>query len=83
MCGDKGKDQAKSRAKSNVTKIFEKAQELFKSKLEFTPEGAEYLTGGEDASTEESGTDFGTEGDWGKEDEGKNKLKDSLDGDFL
>lgn len=83
MCGDKGKDQAKSKAKSNVTKIFEKAQELFKSKLEFTPEGAEHLTGGEDASTEESGTDFGTEGDWSKEDEGKNKLEDSLDGDFL
>ncbi len=83
MCGDKGNDQAKSKAKSNVTKIFEKAQELFKSKLEFTPEGAEHLTGGEDASTEESGTDFGTEGDWSKEDEGKNKLEDSLDGDFL
>lgn len=83
MCGDKGNDAAKSKAKSNVTKIFEKAQELFKSKLEFTPEGAEHLTGGEDASTEESGTDFGTEGDWSKEDEGKNKLKDSLNGDFL
>ena len=66
-----------------MTKIFQKAQELFKSKLEFTPEGAEYLTGGENGAIEESGTDFGTEGDWSKEDEGKKQLEDSLDGDFL
>ena len=83
MCGNKGNDAAKSKAKSNVTKIFQKAQELFKSKLEFTPEGAEYLTGGENGAIEESGTDFGTEGDWSKEDEGKKQLEDSLDGDFL
>lgn len=83
MCKEKGDDSKKKTAKSNVTKIFEKAQDLFKSKMELTPEGAEYLTGGENAATEESGTDFGTEGDWSREDEGKNQLEDSLDGDFL
>lgn len=83
MYSKTGNENAKKTAKSNVTKIFEKAQDLFKSKMELTPEGAEYLTGGENAATEESGTDFGTEGDWGKEDEGKDKLEESLDGDFL
>lgn len=83
MCSEKGDDAKKKTAKSNATKIFAKAQELFKNKLDLTPEGADCLTGGENAATEESGTDFGTEGDWSKEDEGKKQLEDSLDGDFL
>lgn len=83
MCGGTGNEKNKKTAKSNATKIFKKAQELFKSKLKFTPEGAESLAGGENAATVESGTDFGTEGDWSKEDEGKKQLEDSLDDDFL
>lgn len=83
MCKEKGEDGKKKTAKSNVTKIFKKAQDLFNTKLDLSTEGAEFLTGGENAATAESGTDFGTEGDWSREDEGKKQLENSLDGDFL
>ena len=64
------------------TKIFKKAQNLF-SKLPFDPEGAKYLVNAKSDGVLASGTDFGTEGDWGDEDTGKNELKKSLDDDFL
>lgn len=83
MCKEKGDETKKKNAKSNVTKIFEKAQKLFNDNLTMTVEGADRLAGGENASTEESGTDFGSAGNWSEEDEGKKELEKSLDGDFL
>lgn len=79
----KGDKQGKKNAKAAITSVFEKAQELFKEGLGFDPEGAHYLSSGTDGSEDGTGTDFGTAGDWSKEDEGKEELEDSLDNDFL
>lgn len=78
--GKNGADRKK--LKKSVTKIFKKAQNLF-SKLPFDPEGAKYLVNAKSDGVLTSGTDFGSEGDWGDEDKGKNELKKSLDNDFL
>ena len=78
--GDNGAD--KSTLKSAVTKIFAKSQDIFGG-LIFEPEGAKYLSGGENTSNPATGTDFGTEGQWEREDEGKEYLQESLDDDFL
>lgn len=79
----KGDEQGKKNAKTAITSVFDKAQELFKEGLGFDPEGAHYLPAGTDDSEANTGTDFGTAGDWSKEDEGKEELEDSLDNDFL
>lgn len=79
----KGDKQGKKNAKAAITSVFEKAQELFKEGLGFDPEGAHSLSTGVDGSDSSTGTDFGTAGDWSKEDEGKKELEDSLDNDFL
>ena len=78
--GKNGADRKK--LKKSVTKIFKKAQNLF-SKLPFDPEGAKYLVNAKSDGVLTSGTDFGSEGDWGDKDKGKNELKKSLDNDFL
>lgn len=65
-----------------VSKIFGKAQDLFGG-LIFEPEGAKHLKGAKDGSTPSSGTNFGTDGKWSDENEGKKKLKGALDDDFL
>lgn len=83
MCETKANKDKKNNAKKNITKVFAEAQKLFSNGLTFTPEGAEYLTGGSDASDESTGTDFGTAGDWSQEDKGKEELEKSLDNDFL
>ena len=79
----RGDQDGKDNAKSAITSVFAKAQELFQEGLAFDPEGAHRLTGGVDDSDASTGTDFGTEGDWSQEDEGKEQLEDSLDNDFL
>lgn len=78
--GDNG--AKKSLLKEATTKIFAAAQDMFGG-LTFEPEGAKYLSGGEDTSDPATGTDFGTEGTWENEDEGKDHLEESLDDDFL
>lgn len=78
--GDNG--AKKSTLKEATTKIFAQAQDMFGG-LVFEPEGAKYLSGGSDTSNPATGTDFGTEGEWDDEDEGKEYLEDSLDDDFL
>lgn len=83
MCKTEVDRDKKKNAKKNITKVFEEAQKLFSNGLTFTPEGAEYLTGGMDDSDESTGTDFGTAGDWSQEDKGKEELEKSLDNDFL
>jgi hypothetical protein len=71
-------ESEKTSAKNNITKIFDKAQDLFKG-FACDPEGAKfYLT-----SSGDSGGGFGSEGDWGNEDEGKNKTKETLDSDIV
>lgn len=77
-----GNGADKDTLKKSVTKIFSKAQDMFK-KLVFAPEGAMYLTGGEDTSDSSTGTDFGSAGDWSNEDEGKDQTKKALGDDFL
>lgn len=72
----------KRRLKKAVTQIFKKAQNVF-GELPFEPEGAKYLANAKSDGVSASGTDFGTSGDWGNEDKGKNDLKKSLDDDFL
>lgn len=79
----KGDEEGKKNAKAAITSVFEKAQDLFKEGLGFDPEGAHSLSAGTDESNPSTGTDFGTAGDWSKEDEGKEELEDSLDNDFL
>lgn len=83
MCINRGSKEKKDAAKSNVTQIFKKAQELFKNSLTWTVEGAEKLQNAEDHSDSNTGSGFGSEGDWSKENEGKKQLEKSLDGDFL
>ena len=78
--GDNG--AKKSLLKEATTKIFAKAQSIFGG-LTYEPEGAKYLAGGENTSDPATGTDFGTEGAWDKEDEGKEQLEESMDDDFL
>ena len=79
----RGDQDGKDNAKSAITSVFAKAQELFQEGLGFDPEGAHSLSSGVDDSDASTGTDFGTEGDWSEEDEGKEQLEDSLDNDFL
>lgn len=79
---ERGAGANKKKLMKAVTKIFSKAQDLFGG-LIFIPEGAKYLTGGENTSDPSTGTNFGTDGDWSRENEGKNKLKGALDDDFL
>ncbi len=83
LCANDMDSAKKQAAKKNVTKIFEKAQNLFKSQLDMSPEGAKYLANAEDGSSAETGTDFGSEGDWSHQDEGKKQLEESMDSDFL
>lgn len=78
-----GDQKAKDNATAAITSVFAKAQELFTEGLSFDPEGAHSLALGEDESDASTGTDFGTAGDWSKEDEGKEELEESLDDDFL
>ena len=78
--GDNGAKE--SLLKEATTKIFAQAQEMFGG-LIFEPAGAKYLSGGEDTSDPATGTDFGTEGEWDNQDEGKEHLEESLDDDFL
>jgi len=82
----KGDDEGKKRVKKSVTKIFRIAKEKFGSLFDgFNPEGAYILAGAVNDSNPSTGSDFGTNDDydWGKEDEGKNELKESMDSDFL
>lgn len=82
----KGDDKGKSNVKNSVTKIFRIAKEKFGSLFDgFNPEGAYHLSGAVNDSNPSTGSDFGTNDnyDWGKEDEGKNELKESMDSDFL
>ena len=79
----RGDQDAKDNATAAITSVFAKAQELFTRGLSFDPEGAYSLALGKDESDPSTGTDFGTAGDWSKEDEGKEELEDSLDSDFL
>lgn len=67
---------------ASVTKIFAKAQKLFKD-LFFEPEGAKYFSQAENSTDSGTGTDFGSSGDWSKEDEGEASVKKALDDDFL
>lgn len=77
-----GNGADKDTLKKSVTKIFSKAQDMFKG-LFFEPEGAKYLSGGENTSDSSTGTDFGSAGDWSNEDEGKDQTKKALGDDFL
>jgi len=82
----KGDDAGKNRVKKSITKIFRIAKEKFGSLFDgFNPEGAYKLAGAVNDSNPSTGSDFGTNDDydWGKEDEGKNELKESMDSDFL
>ena len=82
----KGDDKGKSNVKNSVTKIFGAAKEKFASLFDgFNPDGAKKLLGAVNDSNPNTGSDFGTNDkyDWGKEDEGKNELKESMDSDFL
>lgn len=76
----------KDKLEKAVSSIFKKAQSVFKELAKgasFTPEGAEYLSGGTNDSGSTTGSKFGTGNDWKNKDEGKKEMEDSLDGDFL
>lgn len=79
-----GKGAKKKNLEKAITGVFKKAQSMFKKLFEdFQPAGANYLSGGTDGSSEDSGCQFGTGDDWKDKDEGKREMEDSLDGDFL
>lgn len=80
---EKGKGAEKSKLEKAISMVFKKAQSTFKGLLDFKPEGAKYLSGGTDESSEASGSKFGTGDDWKNKDQGKDEMEDSLDGDFL
>lgn len=79
-----GKGAEKSKLEKAISSVFKKAQKMFKDLFEdFQPAGADYLSGVEDASSEDTGCEFGTGDDWNDKDEGKEEMEESLDGDFL
>lgn len=79
-----GKGAKKGKLEKAVTTVFKKAQSTFKKLFDsFQPEGADELIGAVDISGVESGSKFGTGGDWSNKDEGKKEMEDCLDGDFL
>lgn len=79
-----GKGAKKKNLEKAISGVFKKAQSMFKKLFEdFEPAGAEYLSGGTDGSSADSGCKFGTGNDWNNKDEGKREMENSLDGDFL
>jgi len=79
---EKGKKADSDKLTNSVTKIFKRAQQLFKD-MKFEPEGALYLSNGTNTSTGGTGTDFGSKEDWSKKDKGKEELQGALDDDFM
>ena len=81
---DEGKGAKKKTLNKAISKVFKKAQSMFKDLFKgFDPEGAHGLVGGVDESGGGTGSKFGTEENWKDKDDGKKEMEDSLDGDFL
>lgn len=79
---ENGKKADSDKLNNSVTKIFKRAQQLFKD-MKFEPEGAEYLYNGANTASAGTGTDFGSKEDWSKKDKGKKELQGALDDDFM
>ncbi len=79
-----GNDDAKDSVKSSITSVLDVVQDAFTGGLSFDPEGAWSYSGppllGDGGH---SGTNFGSEGDWGEEDAATNAMKNALNGDLL
>lgn len=85
MFGSETTKAKKSTAKKAATKIFAEAQKKFKEALDnYEPEGAWVYTpyGGGSGDTPEEER-FGQDGDWSKENKGKDATKNALKGDLV
>lgn len=89
MFADGSNDAKRKTAKKAATNIFAQAQEIFKGCLVYEPEGAWTYTPHPDSPGNAGGdggalqTDFGSEGDWSKEDEGRDQAKEALHGSMV
>lgn len=84
MFGNPETKTKKKTAKSAATKIFAEAQTIFEGALKYEPEGAWVYTpygGGTGAVAPEE--KFGQDGDWSKDDVGKDKAKEALGGSLV
>lgn len=84
LFGNPASKAKKKTAKHAATKIFAEAQSIFKGALVYEPEGAwkytPYSDGAGGTAAEER---FGQDGDWSKNDVGKNKAKEALGGSLV
>jgi uncharacterized coiled-coil DUF342 family protein len=78
MFESSGENNKKDNAKNAIKALTKEVQEIFKG-YEFTPEGARHYKSSDETKT----SSFVSEGDWGKEGEGKNKTKDALGNDII